>query len=285
MKKLLCLCLALCLLACLAACKKIPAPVPATHATVTTTAAPALDPAFLSDAQAAATPGEAAALLPRLAALSAVPDEVLKAFVSTLRRTAYEFTEEYDWAIPAEKDPKLPLFYIAVFDEGGSSELCVAYNVLEEALRGRLTEGGAAWLAELIADGAEELWVNGYLQVSFDEFAAIIVRKATFETKYPGFVTQWDDETPGWEYFTTAKDLLEEYLHGNKTVGHPGSDFRNGPIDAEVRASFEAFLANAAYRDCVYYDAVQAVADLLEGNNWEYDYELREEIDLLLAEL
>ena len=117
----------------------------------------------------------------------------------------------------------------------------------------------AAWLAELAADGAEAL---GYLQAPFDGLAAIIVRKAAFETNYPGFVTQWTDETPDWEYFTTAMDLLEEY--------------------PEVRASFERFLANEAYKGCVYYDMVRAVHDLLEGNGWAYDYEVREEIDGLL---
>jgi len=243
-----------------------------------------MDKNFLRDTQAADSPAKAAALLPRLTGLVTVPDEALRAYVSTLRRVAYEFSEENDWAIPDGKDPNLPLFYIAIFDEGGSQELRVAYDVLEEALRGRLSAGGAAWLAELLADSAENLWVNGYLQVTFDELAAIIVRKAAFETYHPGFVTQWTDETSDWEYITTAMDLLEEYLHGNKTVGHPGADFRNGSIDPEVRASFEGFLANAAYKDCVYYDAVQAVVNLLDANGWEYDYELREGIDGILAE-
>ena len=287
MKKILCLCLALCLLACLSACKKTPIPEITTreNITATTTAAVPADDAFLPDAQAAGTPGQAAALLPRLTALGAVPDDWLRAYVGCLRRTAYEFSEENDWYIPEDKDPELPLFRIAIFDEGSSHALVVAYDALEEALRGRLSPGGAAWLAELTADGAETLWVNGYLQVSFDELAEIIVRKAAFETQYPGFIVQWTEETPDWDYTTTAMDLLEEYLHGNKTVGHPGADFRSGPADPDVLASFQGFLENAAYRNCVYYDTVRAVYDLLEGNGWEYDDELREEIDALLGGL
>ena len=68
MKKILCLCLALCLLACLSACKKTPIPEITTreNITATTTAAVPADDAFLPDAQAAGTPGQAAALLPRL---------------------------------------------------------------------------------------------------------------------------------------------------------------------------------------------------------------------------
>jgi len=281
MKNLLCLCLALGLLAVLSACKTTPKPQPTTRESITTAV---IDGSFLPDAQSAKSPAEAAALLPRLTAPGAVPDEALRAYVSCLRRTAYEFTEENGWYIPGDKDPGLPLFRIAVFDEGGSHALLVAYDALEEALRGKLSEGGAAWLAELTADGAENLWSYGYLQAPFDELAQIIVRKAAFETKYPGFISQWTEETPDWDYTTTAMDLLEEYLHGNKTVGHPGADFRNGPIDLEVRASFEGFLANAAYKDCVYYGMVRAVVDLLEANGWEYDYALREEIDLLLGE-
>ena len=289
MKKLFCLCLALCLLAGLSACKKTPKPEittrenATTRESVTTQSMQAIDPEdVLSASIGIDTPEQADAFLSYFDGYF-VPDEALRAYVSCLRRTAYAFTEENDWYIPEDRDPELPLFRVEAFDEGESHALLVSYGALGEALRGRLSEGGAAWLAELAADGAEALWSYGYLQVSFDELAGIIVRKAAFETKHPGFITQWNDETPDWDYTTTAMDLLEEYLHGNKTVGHPGADFRNGPADPDVIASFEAFLANEAYRDCVYYDMVRAVYGLLEANNWAYDDEVREGIDGVLG--
>jgi len=277
MKKLsyfICLALALCLLLPLTACKKAPEE---------QTARVISGDSIALAGESIATPEEANALFSVFEGLR-VPDEALRAYESILRRVAYAFSEENDWSIPAEKDPGLPLFLVAAFGED-NSELRVDYAALEEGLRGKLTPEGEAYLAERKADEAQSLWVNGYLQVSYDELAEIIVRKAAFEARCPNFVTPWTEDMPDWIYLTCAMDLLEEYLHGNKTVGHPGADFRNGPIDPEVRASFESFLSNEAYKSCAYYNSVKAVYDLLEANAWEYDDDLRAEIDALLEGL
>jgi len=258
MKRALIILLALSLLLPLAACRKeVPAPVEAFDTE-----------GLLAAAEAAQTPQEAQQLLARIVENAdfpgVMPDEALLALEKCVFRAAREFTREHGANNP--EDPALPLYELEDGPDSDGRRLYPRYAFLEEALHGRVTEDGAAYL---LAQRSEQ-----------EDYGKprCFVRKAAFEQGWPALLARVDRPDDGISYADSKHHLflfLSRYHYGEE--GEPIMPFK--------RADLESFLDGEANRDCVHYAAVQSVFDLYAANGWIFDEALKESVAGILDTL
>lgn len=222
LKRLSCLCAAMCLLAGLWACTAETGTTtdPAKTEQITTTEFQSTETAPIYSAQ---TPEEAQALLDSVAGgKEKLDDKSLLALVDCLRKA---------------EGPR--------------------YDTIEQALRGKVSKGGEAYL---LAQWAEQ---------DDRDSARCLAYKAAFEQGYHALSKKAASGGGyvGSLYYLNA--FLGQYLAYAKA---------GDPISRLKRQSLEGFLNNDTYRHCMYYKDVQAVYEMCRKSGWVYRDGMREDI-------